>query len=275
MYRIITIILIIICNWSLSQEHSSLFQSKTIKQNRVYKVLEYNPKDSINYFQKYPSGYYSKYDRRGRMTEENHYSPYENDGVWYPNMFTNYYLYDSLDNQISFAQIHHEMETPLAMLYVSSYNESDTIKVARIKDLFQENSEILFEEIKKQKSQFWGDTIKISKNHFFMENLNDSTTTMDFYFNNKGVLDSTIFKSPSTGWSGKHISENITKYDYYENGEVRFMSKKNYKIQDSRELSSITEYYFLENGLFEKLRSYYSLHKEWNVRKFKYFYRTD
>mgnify|MGYP001310940773 CR=1 FL=1 len=275
MNSIITIILIFICSWSLSQEHRSLFQSKTIKQNKVYKILEYNPEDSIRFFEKYPDGYYSKYDKLGRMTESNHYSSYESAGVWHPNMFTNYYLYDSLDNQIAFVQIHDEMETPFRFLEVSSYSESDTIKIARLKESYQLNSAFLFEEkIKTEKSKFWEDTLKISKRHYFLKSITDSSITMDIYFDKKGKIDSTISRSPATGWIGKHISENITKYDYYQNGKVKSIIRNSYQIKNTRELYSITEYYFLENELLDRLRTYFATNKTWSESKFKYFYRS-
>lgn len=276
MNRIITFILIFICSWTLSQEHRSLFQSKTIMLNKVYKILEYNPEDSIRFFEKYPDGYYSKYDKLGRMTESNHYSSYESAGVWHPNMFTNYYLYDSLDNQIAFVQIHHEMETPFRYLEVSSYSESDTIKIARLKESYQLNSAFLFEEkIKTDKSKFWEDTLKISKRHYFLKSITDSSITMDIYLDKKGKIDSTIFKAPASGWIGKHISEKITKYDYYQNGKVKSIIQNSFQITNTRELYSITEYYFLENNLLDMLKSYYSINNEWTVRKYKYFFRND
>lgn len=276
MKRIIIIILVFICNWSLSQEHRSLFKSQTIEQNKVYKILEYNPEDSIHFFEKYPDGYYSKYDRLGRMTESNGYSSYQSDGVWHPNMFTNYYLYDSLDNQISFVQIHHEMETPFRYLEVSLFSEPDTIKIVRLKESYQINSEFIFEErIKTDKSKFWADTLKISKRHFLLKSLTDSTITMDIYFDKKGFRDSTIFRAPATGWIGKHVSEKITKYTYYQNGTVKSIIENSYQIKNSRELYSITEYYFLENDLLDILKSYYSINNEWTVRKYKYFFRND
>lgn len=275
MNRIIILISIFICNWSLSQEHRSLFQSKTIKQNKVYKILEYNPEDSIRFFEKYPDGYYSKYDKIGRMTESNHYSPYESTGGWHPNMFTNYYLYDSLDNQIAFVQIHHEMESPFRFLEISSFSESDTIKIARLKESYQLNSEFLFQEkIKTDKSQFWGDTLKISKRHFFLKGINDSTITMDIYFDKNGLKDSTVFRSTATGWIGKHQSEKITKYTYFKNGNVKTIIQNSYQIKNSRELYSITEYYFLENELLDRLRSYFTTNNTWSESKFKYFIRN-
>ena len=277
MKRIIIFILVFICNWSLGQEHRSLFQSKTIKHNKVYKIVEYNPEDSILFFEKYPDGYYSKYDKRGRMTESNSYSSYESAGVWHPNMFTNYYLYDSLDNQIAFVQIHDEMESAFRFLEVSSFSDSDTIKIARLKESDQLNSEFLFEEkIKTNKSQFWGDTLKITKRHFILKGLNDSTVTMDIYFDKNGLKDSTVFRTPATGWIGKHVSEKITKYDYYKNGKIKSIIENKYQIKNSRELYSITEYYFLENELLDRLRTYYlANNKDWTVSKFKYFFRNN
>lgn len=273
---LIAILFMFICNCTLSQEHRSLFQLKTIKQNKVYKILEYNPEDSIHFFEKYPDAFYSKYDKLGRMTESNGYSSYENAGVWHPNMFTNYFLYDSLDNQIAFVQIYDEMENPFRFLEISSFSESDTIKIAKLKESHQLNSEFLFEEkIKTEKSKFWGDTLKISKRRYFLKSIIDSTITMDIYFDKKGIIDSTIFKTLATGWIGEHVSEKITKYDYYQNGKVKSIIQNSFQIKNSRELYSITEYYFLENDLLDMLKTYYSINNEWTVRKYKYFFRND
>ena len=276
MNRILIIILIFTSNCSLSQEHRSLFQPKIIKQNKVIKILEYFPEDSIRFFEKYPDGYFSKYDKLGRMIESNHYSSYENAGVWHPNMFTNYYLYDSLDNQIAFIQIHHEMENPFEYLEIKKYGECDTIKIASLKESQQLNSEFIFEEkIKTDKSQFWEDTLKKSKRHYFLKSITDSTITMDLYFDKKGKLDSTIFIAPATGWIGKHVSEKITKYDYYQNGKVKSIIQNSYQIKNSRKLYSINEYYFFENELLNLLKSYYSSNNKWTVRKYKYFFRNE
>ncbi len=276
MNRIIIFLLVFICNSSLSQEHRSLFQSSTLKANKVFKILEYNSNDSIHFFEKFPEGYYSKYDKLGRMTESNAYSPYLSDGVWHPNMFTNYYLYDSLDHQISFIQIHHEMEAPFRYLEISSYNHSDTVNIARLKESNQQNSEFIFEEkLNTAKPQFWSDTLKISKRHYFVKSLNDSTITLDIYFDKKGKKDSTLFRAPVIGNVGQYISEKTTKYSYYQNGKIHSIVESSYQINKSRELYWITEYYFLENELLDKLRTNVAQTNEWTESKFIYFFRSN
>lgn len=188
------IISIITLNYSFGQEHQYLNTSEVIKRNNVYKMLEYNPEDSLKYFETYPSGYYSKYDKLGRITESNHYSSYEKDSVWYPNMFINYYLYDSLNNRIGFAQIHEEMESPFRFFEIKSFdNGKDSVMTARLLDSWQMNSEFVFstESIKK-KEQFFGDTISISKRHKRLISVKDSLIFMDIYLNHKGKTDSTI-----------------------------------------------------------------------------------
>ena len=103
-----------------SQEHSSLFESKRIIENSVYKVVEYDPTDSMTYFSIYPNGYYSIYDEYGRMVESNHYAPYLLDSTWMPGEFKNYYLYDSEDNRIGFIQLHENMASPFRFINLKS-----------------------------------------------------------------------------------------------------------------------------------------------------------
>lgn len=276
MFRIIFTFLIFTSKLCFSQEHRTLFQSEAIKQNKVFKVLEYNPEDSLSFFEQYPEGYYSKFDKLGRITESNNYSPYESEGVWKPSMFKNYYLYDSLDNQIAFIQIHDEMECPFRFLEVSSFNESDTINLAWLKVSYQINSEFIFETKQKPKKlNFWGDTLKITKRHFCLTALNDSSMTMDIYYDKNGLKDSTIFKSIGSGLNGTFKTETITSYDYYKNGNLRTVVVKRFNLKNGSELYSIQEYYFLENELLDKIRTYYTINKMWDVRQFKYFTRTE
>jgi hypothetical protein len=82
-------------------------------------------------------------------------------------------------------------------------------------------------------------------------------------------------RTPATGWIGKHVSEKITKYDYYQNGKVKSIIESIYQIKNSRQLYSINEYYFLENELLDMLKTYFSSTNEWSVSKFKYFFRND
>jgi hypothetical protein len=98
---------------------------------------------------------------------------------------------------------------------------------------------------------------------------------MNIYYNIKGMIDSTIFRAPATGWIGKHVSEKITIYDYYQNGKVKTIRQDSYQIKNSRKLYSKTEYYFLENDLLDVLKLYYTSQNEWTVSKFKYFFRND
>lgn len=277
MLKIIIVIFIFSCYWSFGQEHSSLFQSETIKKNKVYKILEYSPLDSVRFFEQYPEGNYSKFDQLGRMTQSNYYSPFEIEGVWHPNMYKNYYLYDSLDHQIGFVQIHDEMESPFRFLEVRSYNlTTDTIKIAQLAESYQRNSQFIFKtEQQISKPPYFGDTLQISKMHNHLKSLTDSSVTMDIYLNKSGFKDSTIFKSIGTGQNGNYKSETISIYTYYKNGNVKTIIQKRYHIKNSRELYSIEEYHFLENDLLDVIKSYYNINKEWKLKKFKYFFRKD
>lgn len=275
MGRKLIIILIFTVNWCFSQEHITLFQSKSISQNKVFKVLEYDPEDSIRYFEQYPEGIYSKYDKLGRITESNHYSSYESGGIRHSNMFKNYYMYDSLDNQIAFVQIHDEMENPFRFMQVRAFNETDTIQIARLNESHQLNSEFLFETKQKvAKTFFWGDTIKISKRHHTLKSPNDSTISMDIYYNNNGTKDSIITKSVGSELSRKFKTETVTTYGYFQNGNIKSVTINKYHYKKSRETYMIEEYYFLENGLLDKIRTYFEINKEWKVSKFKYFIRN-
>ena len=47
---------------------------ETIGKNKVRKCLEYDYKDSINYFKEYQNGIYTIFDINGRKIEQNAYS---------------------------------------------------------------------------------------------------------------------------------------------------------------------------------------------------------
>ena len=169
-----------------------------------------------------------------------------------------------------------EAKIHFAFLEVSSFCDSDTVKTARLKASYQVNSTILFEEKTQEvKTLFWRDTIKISKNHFYQQAISDSTITMDIYLNKQGLTDSMILKSTGRGMEGEYKSETSTVYEYFESGTVKTIRVERYRIKKSRELSSIEEYYYLENELLDKIRTYYTLNNTWNVNKFKYFKRNE
>jgi hypothetical protein len=262
-------------NYSFGQEHQYLNQSGIIKRNNVYKMLEYNPEDSLKYFESYPIGTYSKYDKLGRMTMSNHYSPYYSDSVWHPNMCTNYYLYDSLSNKVGFAQIHEEMESPFRFFEINSFEVGeDSIKTARLSESWQMNSEFIFSTESKMKNEpFFGDTISLSKRHKQLYSLRDSSIFKDIYLNNKGKADSTIFHSTCSGQIGEYPCETIIYYKYYRNGEIKSGIEEHYTSKQKRELYSIEKYNFLENGLLDNMSTYYAVTNNTTLSKFKYFMR--
>ncbi|MCC7452611.1 MAG: hypothetical protein IT222_00480 [Crocinitomix sp.] len=275
MYRIIFIAFIFISYRNFGQEHSTLFQSETILKNNVFKVLEYNPTDSIRFFEDYPSGYYSKFDKLGRIIESNHYSPFEINGIWQANMFKNYYLYDSLNNQIGIVQINDQMEQPIRLLEVKSFDKlTDSIKIARLSESFQTNSNFVFENIQKiEQIPFWGDTLKISKTHELVKSIKDSTISMHIFYNENGLKDSTIFRSTITGLNGKFNAETVTKYTYYKNENIHTIVQINYQLNNTRKIYAIYEYVYLENELLDLVMSFYSHNNVTRISKFKYFFR--
>lgn len=274
MVRLILFFLICV-NCAQAQEHSFLFQAKSIKENNVFKVLEYDPEDSVGFFEKYPEGYYSKYDRNGRMNESNYYSYEYNDGWHVTYMIKNFYLYDSVDNQVAVVQIADELESPIQYMSVASFGTSDTIQFAYLKRGNKLIPEVIFDiKLKERKSSYWRDTVKVSKRHYFLQSLKDSTITMDIYYNKDRLKDSVIFRSPGSGSMGIYRSEKIITYSYYPNGIIKTIKEESYQITKTRVLSAIKEYYFLENELLDRLRSYYPKESpQWTERKFKYFLR--
>ncbi|MGV6861355.1 MAG: hypothetical protein ACWA41_06260 [Putridiphycobacter sp.] len=260
-----------------SQEHSSLFEKKCILENKVYKVVEYDPTDSLMYFNKYPNGYYSIYDKYGRMVESNHYSPYEIDSLWIPGEFKNYYLYDSLDNKIGFIQIHENMDAPFRFIELKSFDkENNKVKIASLETSWKVNSNFHFKEIElKEEKQYITDTVVLNPFHKQVYFNRDTINYLDLFINKDKLIDSTIYHGTCSGWIGKHDCETKIIYEYYTNGVIKKKTELHFQLLQNRKLYSQHEYFYLKTGLLDKITSYYTVNERKGISKFKYYYRKN
>lgn len=259
---IFAFILAAISQYSFGQEHSSLFQPEVMKKNRVLKVLEYHPEDSLAFFKKYPEGYYSKYNKEGRMIESNHYSSYEHEGIWYPNMFINYYVYDSLGEQIAFISKFEDGDQPFRYINVTLPRKTgDSVDIVSLKDQYKPGFRMLTESTN-EKEPFFRDTIDLGKRHKRLISVEDSTIYMDLYFNKQGLKDSMIFYGNGYTHTGRkstpYTSRNTMHYSYFKDGTLKSVVKRTYNTTNGiTKLYSGEKYFFLENGLLDQMGNYF------------------
>lgn len=255
------------------QEHKSLFERDCILANNVYKVVEYDPIDSIGFFERCPNGYYSYFDIYGRIVEANHYSGFVSEGVWIPGEFVNYYLYDSLDNQIGFIQIHQDMLSPFRFIELKSFDlEENLVKTVSLESMWEVNSNFIFDEkeIKQEKSDH--DTVVFNPYHKRIYYNGDTTTYQELYLNKNGQIDSTVFYNICSGSIGKFECETRTVYEYFSNGGIKRISEQHYQILEDRKLLFQLEYFYLQNGLIDQIKSFHAINGRTDVRKFTYYY---
>ncbi len=272
---IFTTILLTLNFIGFCQEHSSLFERDIIKENKVYKILEYNPVDSLNYFKKYPNGIYSNYDIYGRIVESNHYSPFEIDNKWISGEFRNHYLYDSLDNKIGFIQIHDNMASPFKFIELKSIDkENNKVKTVSLESSWKLNSNFIFDEKNlKEEKQIRTDTIVLNDFHKQIYFEGDSINYLDLYINENKLVDSTIYHSSCFGWIGKHDCETKVMYEYFANGAIKRKTEQHFEILEDKKLYSQYDYVYSQNGLLDCMTSYYKGNERKEMSKFKYYYR--
>lgn len=281
MKLISTILLSILSSISFSQEHSTLFQAETMKKNRVLKVLEYNPDDSIHFFQQFPEGYYSRYDKSGRMIESNHYASYEEHGVWHPEMFTNYYMHDSSGRQIGFISIYEDSDQPFRYIDITSPRKtSDSVDVVHLTDQYKPGFRFITEPANGKKA-FYGDTLVLGKRHKRLVSIEDSSIYMDFYYTKLGLMDSTVFHGKGYQHIGRenipYTTRNVTHYLYFQKNVAERIIKENYRfINGVKESDYKEEYFVFENGLIDQIirsRFYPNQKPNIHVSKFTYTFR--
>jgi len=279
------LIIVFLSQLSFSQEHSSLFQPETMKKNRVLKVLEYHPEDSVEFFKKFPEGYYSKYDRSGRMVESNSYSSYESkEGIWVPNIFRNYYIYDSLGKNIAFISKYDDGDQPFRSINITSAHKSgDSMDLATLTREYKPDFRFTTEPIK-EKTAFFGDTIEIGKRHKRLIAIEDSAMYMDLYFNKQGWKDSMVFYGKGYTHTGRknipHTNRSVTHYSYFKDGTLKSAVKRNSQTTNGLTKLDYEEVYsLLENGLLDTLKrtTYYDLDKGpiTTFSKFMYTFRKE
>jgi hypothetical protein len=249
-----------------------LFDKSLIAKNKVWKILEYDPTDSVEYFKKYPSGYYSKYDKYGRIIFENAYAPYGSGKEWTPNEFLNYYLYDSLDNQVGFIQINNNYYYPISSISLQSYDTAaNKVRTVSLKEGNQINSKLEFKEKDiPEKKIFFYDTVQINKILKRIYLTSDSSSRFDLFYNKNKLIDSTIYYAKCHGQSVEFDCHTVISYEYYKNSGQKRIEKE---IQYNRKkLYSITVTYYYENGLIDKMQSHYTVNNSTCERKFKYYF---
>ncbi len=274
------LMIIFLSQFCFSQEHSHLFQPEVMKKNKVVKVLEYHPEDSLTFFKKYPEGFYSKYDKEGRIIESNNYSSYETkEGMWIPNMFRNYYIYDTLGKRIAFISKYEDSayDQPFRYIDITSPRiNGDSMDMVTLTREYKPEFRFTTEPVN-QKKAFFGDTIVIGKRHKRLIAIQDSSIYTDFYFNKQKLIDSVVFHGSGYGQNGMYSTQSIYLYTYFKNGEIeKIFQKKYHRVNGSMKLYSVENYFFLENGLPDMITLYFSdAENKGTTSKFRYTFRKE
>jgi hypothetical protein len=244
----------------------------TIKKNKVFTCKEYDV-DSVNFFKKYPNGYYTYYDKKGNILKQNSYysiSPIDinssdfeyvlhyirdNNGkirmkLWYDNNgsdnVSNIYhlVYDSIDKNIGY--YHFNNNSKPESFEFNSYAYRDT--------LTQEDSII------KPNLKFY---FKIYKN-------NDTISKTYQYYSQQRVDSTTHFYSYN---KNKFNSKTSIIYEYDINNKLTTISQSRYNLEKEKYSVNYSEKLFLSNNGLPYKALYFAAGKYIETR-FKYtFYK--
>lgn len=274
MKLLILLVFLTVVGISHCQEHKYLFDKEIIERNKVSKVLEYSLNDSVGFFNDYPNGFYSKFDKYGRLIESNHYSGPADSNL--PSLeFRNYYLYDSLNNQVGFIQLHDGWENPFRFIELKSFNPDDSlVQKASLSSGFVVNSSIEFvEESLNDKDYSENDTLDISKYHKRIYFKEDSSFYMDFHYNEANQIDSTVVMTMSyRNGELKYPTSIITIIEYFDNGYVKTKTKRHFNLEEEKKLTSESKFIYFESGLLDKIITSNPSTDKRNVSKFIYYY---
>ncbi|UKN02748.1 hypothetical protein K6119_04365 [Paracrocinitomix mangrovi] len=277
MKHLFILILLLSFNTLFSQEHSYLFEKSVIKENRVYKIVEYDPEDSVKFFEQYLNGYYSLYDTFGRMVESNFYVPNYLDTAWIPFETKNYFMYDSLDNKIGFIQMDQFPSPSFRKIELKSYGyNSDSVKKVALESPWETHSNFIFTEysLNEEQKHMATDTFKINDYHKSVSYFNDSTRFADIFYNQYGLIDSIIRHDICIGAPGRHICQTRIVNTYDSKGNLVKRVVQLYQLIREKKLYSEIEYYYLQSGLLDYITTYFTSTQEKQTSKFKYYYRT-
>jgi len=232
----------------------SELSKETIVKNKIYKCIEYDYKDSINFYKKHKNGRYTLFDAKGRKFEENFYTSYKLDGLERIDEIKVIYLYDKIGRQymwhwydensipkISRTRIENYDSTgrntgyceysPNYNVRCDKYDINSEINDSLIIISKQGKSKIYYTFLNNQKA----DTIKKYIEYYKGENL-DSTVAI---YNEKNRVPEQL----------------VTKYFY----ESEILIKSAFIRYYDNQITETNSSYYLRNGLLYKIDtiSYY------------------
>jgi len=262
-----------------AQEHQFLNKRETIVENGVYKMIQYDALDSLTFMDEFSNGYYSIYNEEGEKVKSNSYrSHIDKNGAAIHEEYINYYIYDSLGEQIGMIQMFPELDEPFNIISLKSISEDrKTVRIASLESDF-DGDEFIFKEYPYSRPiKGIGDTINIDGSHYRAYGVLDSALYLDLFYAENGSIDSTIFHSKCNGTIRGMKCSTKTIFSYSSNGAIlgKFIT---YRTSTSEVNPYLTkEVRYMENGLIDSIETNYlnSSIDETTLFRFEYKFRED
>jgi len=228
----------------------SELSKETIIKNKIYKCIEYDYKDSINFYKKHKNGLYTLFDTKGRKIEENFYSSYKLNELEIIDEIKVIYLYDKLGRQLMWHWYDENSSPKITRTRIENYDSTGrNISYCEYSpnynircDNYTINSEIKDSSILISKQEK-------TKTYYSFLNKQRADTISKYIEYYKGEhIDSTVFICNEKNKAPERL---VTKYFYESQVLIKSESVRHYDNQ----ITETNTTYYLKNGLLYKFDS--------------------
>lgn len=266
---------------TFAQEHQFLNKKEVLVANNVYRMDEYDALDSVGFKQQFPNGYFSLYNEDGLVIKANNYYSYDFAGEEPKHdEYINYYFYNEKDQRIGFIQMFTDGDEPFRIISLKELSE-DRKTAQRVKlEPSPFGSRIEFEELTSAPSLpiLFKDTVQLTETHYRSIGSEDSTLTLDIYYSQNGLIDSTI--TTNKCYLNSQSSDCYSKCFFFYNDNGNPISKR---FESHSKNSDINPYTvrtvkFNSLGLVESIETKHlnpQISSNVEFRKFVYTLRED
>lgn len=232
----------------------SELSKETIIKNKIYKCIEYDYKDSINFYKKHKNGRYTLFDTKGRKFEENFYSSYKVDELERIDEIKVIYLYDKIGRQHMWYWFEENSIPKISRTVIVNYDSTGR-KIGSCEYSPNDNVRCYDFDIN---SEIKDSLLKISNQektkiyYTFLNNQKTDTIKKYIEYYKGEQMDSTV----AICYEKDRIPERlITKYFY----ESKVLTKTEFIRYSDNKITETNSIYYLRNGLLYKIDtiSYY------------------
>ena len=262
-----------------AQEHQFLNKPETIAKNDVYKMIQYDALDSLSFMEEFSNGYYSIYDEVGLKIKSNEYRSHINKGgTTIHEEYINYYIYNSLNEQIGLIQMFPNSGEPFNIISLKSISlEENSVQTATLESSIEGDSIVFKEYDYSPIRKAFGDTVEISELHSRAYHILDSAMHLDIFYSENGSIDSTEHHTKCNGQLRSMKCTTKTVFSYFSNGTI--LSKHlEYRSSTSKvNPYLLKEIRYKENGLIDSVKTSYlnPFIDETTLFHFHYEFRED